>query len=307
MIDKKFKSAKIQSQITDYVIETYEQRKDRSILEQKWNNYYNLYRGIATKGTYSGRADLDWSLAFLSIEILVPRIFNSLFPRQKWFDVVGVEQTDEKQASIMAAYLRQKMEKDIHFRRKMIPLIRSCAIFGTMIGKTPYRKESKSVPVKRMKKGSFFNNFKPEADYSEKRIFTFDGIDLEAVDIFDFYPADDFIDNIEEQPYVIHRSAQYVETLYRKKYNPDTGEGQYENLDKIDTDKQTSTSRDNDNREFRKSMLGLKSKEYDSNLNSIDFIEYQGVYDDEDVIFIVAQDGKENPVVSAEVLNTPDK
>ena len=145
MIDKKFKSAKKQKELSDYVLEMYEERKERSVLELSWNNYYNLYRGINTRGTYKGRADLDWASAYQIIEILVPRIYNSLFPRYKWFDILGVEQSDEKQAQIIAAYLRQKFERDVHFRKKMIPALRYCAIFGTMIGKTPYRKRHLEV------------------------------------------------------------------------------------------------------------------------------------------------------------------
>ena len=121
---------------------------NRSTLETRWNGFYDLYRGLRSKGTYRGRADLDWASAFVIIETLVPRIHNILFPRGRWFDIIGVEETDDKQASILAAYLKQLFERDIKFRLKMIPALRSCAIFGTLIGKTPFRSESKEVPSK---------------------------------------------------------------------------------------------------------------------------------------------------------------
>jgi len=305
MIEKKFRSSKVQSELSDYIIQNYEERKERSLLEKKWNTFYDIYRGIESKGTYSGRADLDWASAYLAVEILVPRVYNALFPRPKWFEMVGVEQSDEKQAQIMSAYLRQKLDKDVHFRRKMIASIRYCSIMGTFIAKTPYRRDIKNVPVK---KQATFNNFfgliGPQ--FTQEKVLTFDSIDFQLMDLFDFYPADDFIDNIQDQPFVITRTVEYSDLLYKKKYDKETGEGIYENLDKIDLECETKTSEENMYKKFRKAVLGLKSREYESKLSTIDFIEYQGVYDEEEIVVIVANDGKENPIVSAEVLNTPD-
>jgi len=305
MIDKKFKSAEMQKKLSEHVIENYNKRKDRPILEKQWSCYYDLYRGINTKGSYKGRADLDWASAFLAIEILTPRIFNALFPRVKWFDIVGVEQSDEKQAQIMAAYLRQILEKDVHFRRKMIPLTRYCGIFGTMIGKTPYRYETKKVPKKTVKTiSNLYGMFVPE--YTNEETVVFDSIDLEAVDIYDFYPADDFIDNIEDQPFVIHKTFEYVDLLKKKKYRREDDTGIYENLDKIDTENSVKRATENKYKNMRKATLGLTSRNESKVLDSIDLLEYQGVFEGEDIIAIVANDGANNPVLSAEPMNTPD-
>ena len=309
MIHKKFKSKKKQKEISDMVLENWNKVNERAILERKWERLYRLYRGMDARGSYYGRANLDWAAAFQAVEILVPRIHNVLFPRRKWFDIVGVEQSDEKQAQIMSAYLRQKFERDVHFRKKMISSIRACAIYGTMIGKTPYRKESKTIPIKTRKTvGNLYGLFQP--DFSEKEMITFDSIDLELVDIFDFYPADDFIDNIEDQPWVIHKTIEYIDTLYKKEYDPETGEGSYENLDKIQKDgKDKNLSRrgtENDYQKARKTQMGLRSRDYNAVVESIDFIEYQGVHEEEDIVAVVAMDGHTNPLVSAEPLNTPD-
>ena len=132
----------------------------------------------------------------------------------------------------MAAYLKQKFDRDVHFRRKMISFVRSCAIYGTCIGKTPYRKEKKTVPKKRLKSiSNFYGIF--QSEFTEEEVITFDSIDLELVDLFDFYVADDFNETIEDQPYILHRTVEYYDLMYKKVYDKELETGIYENIDGI--------------------------------------------------------------------------
>jgi len=94
---------------------------NRTILERRLNSFYDIYRGLKKGGSYKGRANLDWASAFISIEIILPRLYRALFPRGKWFGTIGQENTDRKQAAIIESYMKSRFEHPIRIRTKMIP------------------------------------------------------------------------------------------------------------------------------------------------------------------------------------------
>ena len=277
---------------------------NRQKLEMRWHQFYELYRGSDKRGHYKGRANLDWASAFLAIEIIAPRLFQNLFPQPKWFGVKGQERTDDKQASIIETYMKRLFDAPICVRKKMISYIRYLCIYGTLICKTPFRHEEKKVPTKT-------RNPEGGIDISESSIVTWDNIDLQLVDLYNFYPADDTIQNIEDQPFCIHAFTEPTKVLKQKEVKEKNSFGIYENLDQIrfkdDKGQNILNSRENVRSEQRMNFLGLSSKTYKHQGLPVYIDEFQGLVDldgEEELLIITVANS--NTVIQAETLKTPD-
>lgn len=306
MIEDRFKSAEKTEEFRQIVVDSKAaiNNHTRSTLERRWDAFYELYRGTKSRGTYAGRADLDWASAFLAIEIIAPRLFQSLFPRQKWFGIRGQENTDKKQAAILEAYIRKLYDSPIQVRQKMISYLRYMCIYGTLICKTPFRHEEKRFPTK--VKGS-----DSEIRMSDKKIVTWDSIDLELVDLYNFFPADDTIQRIEDQPFVIHSTTETTKALKKKKFSSDNPFGVYERLDEIrfKDDKGQNLVNEKEIRRYGdKSLgLGLTSRVFKHQGLPVYIDEFQGYVDidgEEELLIITVANS--HTVIQAEALKTPD-
>lgn len=284
-------------------------QQNRQVIERRWNDFYEIYRGLDAKGSYRGRANLDWAMGFVSIEIILPRLYRSLFPSGKWFGVDGVEAGDRKQASIIEAYMRKIYESPIQVRQKMISYLRYLCIYGTLVCKTPFRYETKKIPRKRRRSTESGS----EIITTSEEAVIWDNIDLQLVDLFDFYVADDTIPSLEEQPFVIHHTIESIGHLKRKEYDDEESpEGVYENLDAIKFKKKDGSNLHmplmNPSLNSRLQSLGMSSRYFKSDGPPVHLDEYQGLVDigdgDELMVITVANG---NTIIQAETLNTPDQ
>lgn len=306
MIEKRFNNPAKLQELRDMVVDSKAtiNQHSRQVLERRWNNFYELYRGTKNRGSYKGRADLDWASAYLAIEIITPRLFQTIFPRQKWFGIKGRENVDKKQASILETYMRKILDQPIHVRQKMISYLRYMCIYGTLICKTPFRHETKNILTKvRGEDG--------QPEVSDEEIVVWDTLDLQLVDLYNFYPADDTIQRIEDQPFVIHASSTTTSELKDKEKSEDNPFGVYQNLDKIRFEKDergqsivNPNRTDNLRAQERMLGLGVTSRTFKHQGYPVYLDEFQGILDGELIIVTVANS---NTVIQAERLNTPDQ
>ena len=307
MIEQRFNNPAKLEELRSIVVDSKAaiNQHSRQVLERRWNTFYELYRGTRSKGHYRGRADLDWASAFLAIEIITPRLFQNIFPRNKWFGIKGQESADKKQAAIIEAYLNRIFDQPIAIRQKMISYLRYMCIYGTLICKTPFSHEEKKVPTR-------IRGEEGQLELSEEKVVTWDNLDLELVDLYDFYPADDTIQRIEDQPFVIHASRQTTKSLKAKEKTEDNPFGVYQNLDQIrfkdDKGQNLINSRENLRAEQKQLGLGITSRTFKHQGSPVHIDEYQGIVnlDGEEELLIITV-ANSNTVIQAETLKTPDR
>lgn len=189
-----------------------------------FNNYEDLYRCqiTASKGY---RAQVFDPKTFAAVEKIVPRMVANK-PRGEF---KPRELSDIAASRVLGEVFEYDWDKADMFH-KMVDLVKTAMIFGTAIGKVPYKYERRKVRYSKplIKFGSLqFGN-----QEKEKMKVCYDGPSFEVCNIYDCFP-DPQANGIRDSRWFIHRTYPTIEEL--KNVN-DAGreENGFKNLDKLE-------------------------------------------------------------------------
>ena len=214
--------------------------QDHENRSQKWLEWNNAYRLIDEQKPEEGASVVDPEPQ-IEVDTLTANITESFLGQDPPFKFQGMEESDEEQANIMTSYVADGLRR-IQLRESFERTIRQGLIYGTMIVKTPYKKEWTTRKVKRREPAGINNDgtIKYETRISSVKFPKIDDTDWEYVSIFDFFPVGRG-KNIEQLDGVIQFFERSYDELMAQKQTTYKTEGSevermngiYNNLDMI--------------------------------------------------------------------------
>lgn len=201
----------------------------------KWLSWDKAYRLIDEQRPDEGSGIVDPELQVI-IDTLVANETEAFMGQDPNFQLQGMEESDEEQASLMSSFL-QDSHRRIKLREKFERSIRQKKVFGTAIVKTPYVREFKTRTIRevveRIPKPD--GTFKVKTKVKTVKFPQIDDTDWEPVSPFDFYPIGKgcSIDDLEGCVQIFKR--KYDDLLAREFKKNDDGieEGVYHNLEAV--------------------------------------------------------------------------
>jgi hypothetical protein len=157
-------------------------KHDREALEDRWLNYYKLYRNWRGQASKRGRSNVGIPLAFEWVEVVKSRLFDIFFGKRPYVRVKGREPSDDTPARLVQEY--QNYQYDLAGYRKLgYDVLTQVLIYGTGVAKVPWKYEEREkyvdVPI--------YPGFPQFGSVPRKmRVPVYDNIGFDLVDVFDF-------------------------------------------------------------------------------------------------------------------------
>lgn len=174
--------------VSDQLKRCWQDHENRS---QKWLDWNNAYRLIDEQKPDEGASVVDPEPQ-IEVDTLTSNYVESFLGQDPPFKFSGMDgdRHDEEQASIMTSYVSDGLRR-INLREKFERTIRQGLIYGTMLVKTPYKKDfvTRKVKQREVKSINDDGTIKYEVKVSEKKFPKMDDTDWEFVSIFDFFPV----------------------------------------------------------------------------------------------------------------------
>src|SRR3990167_176954 len=173
---------------------------------QKLLKWYKQYRGIPGRKNYDGLANVFVNETLEATEAIVAQDFHSVNAEAKPVLVVGREETDNVQASIIEKTMIAYLDK-MNYKSKFIRALRQRAKYGTCYAKVCWEYES----------GTVYGRDKMGAETSDKKPIK-DKADLQYIDGLDI-AVDPGISDIENMAIVVIRKRctwDYVKDRERR-------------------------------------------------------------------------------------------
>lgn len=165
--------------------------QDHENRSQKWLNWNNAYRLIDDQKPDEGASVVDPEPQ-VEVDTLTANYVEAFLGQDPPFKFQGMDgdKQDEEQASIMTSYVSDGLRR-IQIREKFERTVKQGCIYGTMIVKTPYKKEFTTRKVKQREYVGLNEDgtAKYEVKLSDKKFPKIDDTDWEYVSIFDFFPV----------------------------------------------------------------------------------------------------------------------
>lgn len=255
-----------------------EARDARRPREEVWEEIYKIYRAY-TKEKEEGKSNLFIPYLFSVVETVVPRLTDTIFSQKPYIKPLPRESGDMYAAEALEILMSYQLDK-IKFKSKATDWFKQATMYGSgfvkVVWKTETKKIKEKVPIN-------FNNpmdiwkvlladiQNPESMGTtieiEKEATTYDGPDIELLDISDVYP-DPYGSAVQKCRYIVHKSLKplkYIEDMIKQ--------GIYKgNLKEI---KKTSLSKEDDqfSSMSREVEIGLKT-EPSSDKGMYEILEY---------------------------------
>lgn len=234
--------------------------------KQKWDEYYDMYRGVLPQKSYEWQSNIYVPYPFSTVETLVPR----LTAQKPQIDIMPTEPSDSDKAKVMNAlidYQWNMMSANVW----MPEAVREMLIYGTVVVKVYWKTVKENV----QKFEDIIDD--PNADEEivqeagqvkiETEETTYDAPCVEVVDLYDFF-VDPQATSIEAARYVIHRTWRTLEYLKQKQK-----EGVYKNIKLIENMQQSGSFEDD--KSSRREAANLNDGQYYvPNNDMIEILEY---------------------------------
>lgn len=223
---KKPKSISNQELATEIVSRYLTARTWREPLKQKWDNYYDLYRGVLDAKTKAAwQAQIFVPYVFSTIETIVPRIVAG---RPK-INVVPREEGDNDYARVqghLLDYFWDQMKMD----EQLPDIVRQMLIYGTSIVKLIWNKRIEEVEEE-IPNDPNFPELGQESVKVEKEVENHPVVEM--VDLYDFFwdPKGYDIDTCAWVAHRTYRSFDYLMKMQKQ--------GLYKNIPLLEKDKNT--------------------------------------------------------------------
>lgn len=185
--------------------------QDISVLQDRWLEYYKLYRNWRDSQTIRGRSNVGIPLAFEWVEVVKSRLFDIFFGKRPYVRVKGQEPSDDFNARLVQQY--QNYQYDLAGYRKLgYDILTQVLIYGTGIAKIAWRYEEQEkfvdVPII---PGQPEFGLKRE----KRKVPVYDNVSLDLVDVFDFF-VDPNATSIEDAEWAAHRTRRTIAYLEEK-------------------------------------------------------------------------------------------
>jgi len=241
LLPKVYKDSEQMSRAYTFVDEQLKRAwQDHENRTSKWLDWNNAYRLIDEQKPDEGASIVDPEPQ-IEVDTLTSNIVEAFLGQDPPFKFQGMEESDEQQASIMTSYVADGLRR-IQIRESFERTIRQGLIYGTMIVKTPYKKEFITRKVKQREAAgvNLDGSIKYVTKVSSKKFPKIDDTDWEYVSIFDFYPIGRG-KNINELDGVIHFFERSYDELMAQRQTNEKVEGTeseringiYNNLDAV--------------------------------------------------------------------------
>lgn len=199
-------------------------RNWRSTLKNKWDDFYNLYRGElddSTKQVWQGRVFVPY--AFSTVETIVPRIVAG----RPQIDVIPREEGDADYAKVQG-YLLDYFWDQMGMDDKLPDMVRQMLIYGTSIIKVLWDKQ-----IEQVKQEVEIDPEMPEVGTTQEKVekVTYNQPLIELVDLYDFFWDPKGYD-IDTCAWVIHRTHRSYDYLLKMQK-----QGLYKNVRLLEKDK----------------------------------------------------------------------
>ena len=186
-----------------------------------WLEYYELYRNWREDKAKPLRSNEGLPMAFEWVEIMSSRLFDRFCGRKPYIRTKGREPSDDLPARGIESFVNWQLD-EAKYKRIVYNLLRQIFIYGTGIVKWWWRYETDTQNVLQPVYPEY-----PEMGSipQPQQIVTYDNIDLELVDLFDFViDAEEFC-GIHEATWAAHRTRRSLDYLDKMAanniYDPD--------------------------------------------------------------------------------------
>lgn len=209
--------------VTDIMGMVNRAKADREVLEDRWLNYYKLYRNWRNQTNIKGRSNVGIPLAFEWVEVVKSRLFDIFFGKRPYVRVKGREPSDDLNAKLVQEY--QNYQYDLAGYRKLgYDVLTQVLIYGMGIAKVPwkYEEQEKFVDV------PIFPEFPQGGTVPRKMtVPVYDNVSFDLVDVFDFL-VDPEATCLEDAAWCAHKTRRTLEYLIEMERR-----GIYKNIDAV--------------------------------------------------------------------------
>ncbi len=233
-------------------------KQSRARLENRWKECWEAYlcdvKGLYTEAEEprSDRSRIARPVLYEAVEAIHANLLNALFPvNERFFTVLGKTETDQRNASLIEEFLRNKLE-DAGFVEKYALFLKQAIITGNTVAAAPWRKSRQQRTVNKP-----VRLFGMTVGYQKvsRETVTYNGPDFEVLDMFDFLIDPDATDF--EQAKLIRRVDRSLLSL---KGNP-----VYHNLDRVKPNETNAWDASESNKNSRRKAFGLDETPQENN------------------------------------------
>jgi len=207
----------------------------RQPFKEKWDRFYKMYRSYLDDTNYPWQSNVWVPYSFSTVETLAPR----MVARRPQIDVMPREAADEEYAEIQSKLIDFEWEA-MNADDIMEDAVKSQLMYGTAIIKVFWKTETAEVVKKEPVDETF-----PEEEVEET---TFDGPEIELIDLYDFFWDPRAID-IESSRWVAHRMYRGLDHLKELQK-----QGVYKNISLLEN---AAIVSDDDQKAQRRGVLGV--------------------------------------------------
>lgn len=165
--------------------------QDHENRSKKWLDWNNAYRLIDEQKPDEGASVVDPEPQ-IEVDTLSANFVESFLGQDPPFKFQGMDgdKSEEEQASIMTSYVSDGLRR-IQIRDKFERTIKQGLIYGTMLVKTPYKKDfvTRKLKSRELVGINDDGSAKYEVKVTDKKFPKMDDTDWQYVSIFDFFPV----------------------------------------------------------------------------------------------------------------------
>ena len=227
-------------------------RDDREVLNEKYMQYYNIFRLVFDTRFYNGEAQVYIPQVRKNIEQYVTRLKRALFPTDDVFEIEPVDKdSDTEEAEVVKDHLKWQIQKKIKLKAKITMFLRQLVMYGWSVAEIGWEREVKTVigMVKQEEK-----QFEMETDEltgesitvetgevinvlveEEKELVLKNNPTFDAIDCFSCYIWPTTSNDIQEAYGVLKLSKQTFDHLKNREIN-----GEYINIEEAKRHKTNS-------------------------------------------------------------------
>lgn len=218
--------------------------QDREALNQKYLQFYNIYRAKFDIRYYNGTCQVYIPQVRKNVEFYVARLKQALFPTDDVFEVEPVSPEEEESADIIRLFLKYQLDKKVKIKLHLPKFLRQLVMYGWSVVKVVWEREEKKVvglskktiPVttKQFNAQTGKTEEVPTGQQTvkiyeeEKELLLKNNPTFDVRDVFGFYIYPSTANSIQEAYGVIDLTKQTAYKLRQRAKN-----GDYENVEEL--------------------------------------------------------------------------
>jgi len=248
----------------------------RRSYEKVWDQVYRLYFSAPDKTKTGTRSSIAVPIIFQVIEAAVPKIVNTLFSGNEFFDVIPINPGEQKIADRIKLLLNYQLAQ-ANFYVKFLDFIKQLLLYGTSYFKIYWKVRRKWVWSRTPKRTissilGFLMGKKLQWEEKKEYKVIERRPEIDVIDILDVYPDPNSSNEKDAQGLFIRSWMDFddVQTMGRGRFPV------YENTESPDLKGRTYTYQQS--RQLRYAVRASSSGAPTEN-NQIEILEYWGPYD----------------------------